>query len=240
MSRMNAQHTSKLFYGKYLYKIGFISPRIALMRYPDNPLLLSLLESESYKEFVAKVGMSRASWWRADNSVIWKNRFNFFRMHSSRQKLVNNGVDHIIRFDSNTATFFLNDKSMWEHLVKIFQKDLCAIQWPKNTAHEQWLMNNPSGEIVSEYPHGKYKYKFNLRNKALAKNISENFADWIGQYKDMRISKSAQRRIKSGGYQLNGKFLYSTNTENMLLLQMYLGDAVKDITEFKLERDLNG
>jgi hypothetical protein len=240
---LKAKHTNKLFFSKYAYRFVIKSPHISCIRYPEQKQITALFNSETYEEYLANAQYRKKMWrtWQ-DTDVItkglWKSRFVINKVFEFKEKYQNKHNDFTIRLESNTCGVYSNDKEMFENGCAIFKNEICELTWPKNERHLKFLLDNPTNEIVEAYPYNKYRYRVNLRDKRLTTDQKENFKDWIKTYSNLKISDETLRRIKLGGYNLNGKFLYSTNKEMMLLLQLYLGDAIKSITEFKLEKDI--
>ena len=71
-------------------------------------------------------------------------------------------------------------------------------------------------------------------------NVKNNFSDWIKQYPEFKTSDKTINAIERGYLNGNGKFLYSTNLKNVLLLQMFLGELTGNTTTYKLESEING
>ena len=83
-------------------------------------------------------------------------------------------------------------------------------------------------------------YLYDMYSLYLNSNDGESFGDWIKNYKgELKASDNLITGIKRGYYFSDGKFLYSTNSEMMLLLQMYLGDAIRNIQEYITEDELD-
>lgn len=236
---MKAQHTNKLFFNKYLYKATVYCPRIAFIRYPKDKVFSALTKSENFNEFLAKGGNTLKNRWdQTRPKDMWENRFTIYKIMQMREKLYSQNTEFTMRLETSHCGFYLNDKDLFDDICKQFKDIVVDISWPTDEKHGTYLLNNPTHEIVNNYPHGKYRYRINLRNKFLSSDVRQGFKDWIKNYPDLEITDITLNSIKNGGYDLNGKFLYSTNKDIMLLLQMYLSDAVKSITEFKLRKEL--
>ena len=242
---MKANHTHKLFFRKYAYKATIRCPRVAVIRYPDHQNLTFLSKAETFGEYCnllrkTKQGFLLTTW---DNETqhtkrLWEARFLIFKILSMKEKLLNQGVSFTLRLESDTCGFYTNDAQSWNEVCRMFKDNIIDICWPKDNKHLNYLLTNPTNEIVKDYPYQKYQYRINLRSVMLPNSLRENFREWVNSYNDVKISDITINTVEKGGYTLNGKFLYSTNKKMMLLLQMYLGNAIKDITEFKLEKEL--
>lgn len=240
---MEAKHTNKLFFSKYAYRFVIKSPHISCIRYPEQQQITALFNSETYEEYLTKAQYKKRSWvtWEDADMIqrgLWKSRFVINKILEFKEKYKNKNSDFIVRLESNTCGVYSNNKEMFEDGCAIFKNEICELTWPKSEQHLKFLLDNPMNEIVEVYPYNKYRYRINLRDKRLSTDQKENFRDWVQTYGTLKITDDTLRKIKLGGYNLNGKFLYSTNKEMMLLLQLYLGDAIKSITEFKLEKDI--
>lgn len=241
---LNAQHTKKLFWGKYIYKVVLRIPKISVLRYGNlrQSFLTTLFNSETLEEWMAKGKMSY--YYPQDENIrakklLWNHRFELHKFVSLITKYKSEKVDIKFRFEGNTVSLCFNDQQVYDELIKSLSNVLDLISWPKNEHHRKFLVANPLTEIVNEYPYGVYTHKINLRGyKPLDKSTKENFADWIKNYPDFKVTDASLKQIKKG-FIGNGKFIYSTNTKDVLLLQMFLGDNIKDITTYKLEREID-
>lgn len=238
-----AQHTRKLHYGKYLYRITLYIPHVSWLRYSKQKEINSLYNSESYEEFLAKSSkrykysfITDDKWSKQRNRAVWNNRFIFYKLFNliQEQKKIN---DFTVRLESDTIGFYLNSKELWETLCKQFKDYVDELSWPQEGT-EHLLTKNI--QIVKKYPYNMYKYKINLKRGIVNENVKNNFSDWIKQYPEFKTSDKTINAIERGYLNGNGKFLYSTNLKNVLLLQMFLGELTGNTTTYKLESEING
>ena len=90
--------------------------------------------------------------------------------------------------------------------------------------------------LYSTY-YNKYRYKINI--KLRGKNAT-GFGDWIKNYQgEIKASEKLLQGIARGYYYQDGKFVYSTDKDMMLLLTLYLGTYVQSVNEYITEAELD-
>ena len=239
---MKTNHTTKLFFKKFKYKAVVTTPATGFIRYASRKDIDSLFNAERLEEWPGVLGPLSYDYSNFTigsvhdhksqrRKQIWDNRFTLYKLFNWISKNYETNT-HKIRNEGDKLAFFTNDKTLWEDFYRCFKKEITELVWPKNDTHSNYLDENPNTVICKELPYGKYRYKINLRRHT--SKIS-NFNEWIENYKgDLKASGNLQK-----GYWYDGKFLYSTNNEIMLLLTLYLGDAIRDVQQFKLEAEIN-
>ena len=242
--KLVTQHTKKLLYGKYLYKASLFVPGVSWLRYSKEKNIDSLCTCESYEEFIAKnVPAYGTSFWpSSDNGLvirnrkIWNSRFLLYKIATMIQDIK---VKHdiTIRLQDDTIGFYLNSKDVWENICRRFKDNVSELSWPEDT--NVFSLTNGI-ELVKRYPHNKFKYKINLKSGIVSNDVKQNFQSWIEQYPEFKVSDKTLESLKRVYLDGNGKFLYSTNLKNVLLLQMFLGELIGKTTTYKLESKANG
>ena len=242
---LNAQHTNKLFWGKYLYKVVLKLPRISALRYGVKYTTLnSLWNCNTLEEWLQQSASGFRYTYPEERNLeakklLWKNRFELYKFVLLVNEYNDQKVDIRYRYEGDTAGIYFNESRIYNELVQKLTNIIDTIVWPKSDHHAKFLLSNPTTELVKEYPYKKYQYKICLRNyKSIDNSVKENFEEWIKNYPDFKISEMGLKQIRTG-FVRNGKFIYSTNTKDMLLLQMFLGDTIKEIINYKLEREID-
>jgi len=231
---LKVQHTKRLHWNKYLYKVTLYVPRVAWLRYNKN-LLSTLCNCETLLEWRQKNPLKPVVWLTNDRQDdmerdLWENRFTLYKIAHFR----NNCDEHHVRLDDNKITYFTSNTEDYEQFCRLFKDFVIELQFPEE-GKEHLLEEHV--EYVEKFPHGKYKYKTYF--KPYWNSPREGFGEWIRQYPDIKITKQVIKTIERG-YMPNGKFFYSTNTDMMLLLQLYLGTQLGKTVTYKLESETNG
>ena len=244
---MKTQHTSKLFFKRYKYKAVVTTPQTSFIRYASRKDIESLFNAESRERWSGitsplSYGYGHFSmgslhdYKDKQHKRVWDNRFTLYKLFNWIKENYNT-EQHKIRNEGDKLAFFTNDKKLWENFCGTFKDQISEIVWPKNEQHEQYFNEHPNNIICKQLPYSKYRYKINLKGHVVKQ---EGFGEWIQNYKgDLKASGNLIDGIKRGYYYSDGKFLYSTNSEMMLLLQMYLGDSIKTIQEYITEAELD-
>jgi len=247
MPKLKTQHTNKLFFKRFKYKAVVSTPQTSFIRYASRKDIDSLFNAESLEQWGGvkdriSYGYSSFSlgtlhdWQSKSQRRIWDNRFTLYKLYNWIQQHYNT-EHHKIRNEGDRLAFFTNNKATWENFCGAFKNEIAELVWPKDEHHEDYFEKYPNNIICKRLPYDKYRYKINLRGHVVRQ---DGFGEWIKNYKgDLKASGSLIDGIKRGYYYSDGKFLYSTNSEMMLLLQMYLGDSIKNIQEYITEAELD-
>lgn len=244
MPKLKTQHTSKLFYKRFKYKAVVRTPQTSFIRYATRKDIEHLFNSEKIEQWRGPAihqslspYISTTNDWKVDSRrKTWDNRFTLYKLYTWIQTHYDN-QKHTIRNEGDKLALFTNDKLIWENFCGAFKNHINELVWPKNEFHDQYLTHNPNNIICKKLPYDKFRYKINIRGKV---ESQDGFADWIKNYNgDLKASEKLLTGIRRGYYYSDNKFLYSTNSEMMLLLQMFLGNSIKDIQEYITEAELD-
>jgi len=246
MPKLITQHTSKLFFNKFKYKAVVKTPRTSYLRYASRSEIEKLFSAERLEEWsgisnpnhsyhYANMNLDLHEGRYKANKEVWENRFTLYKLYN--WITTNYNKDSKIRNEGNKLAFYTNDESLWLDLTNTFKNEINEIVWPKNEAHSKFFDENPTTIICKKLPYDKYRYKINLRGKVVHQ---AGFSEWISNYNgELKASGNLTNSIRRGYLYSDGKFLYSTNSEMMLLLQMYLGDTIRNIQEYITEAELD-
>lgn len=167
---------------------------------------------------------------------LWNNRFIIYKLINFVNELSFENVPFSKRVEGNNISLFLNDQNYFDKACKIFTTNVVELVWPKTEEHGSYLLNNPTDEIVKQLPYKKYRFKANIKGWF---NIGTNLKikEWLQNYSEIKATDLTLKELDDG-FTTNGKFIYVTDKKTMLLLEMYLGNILKDITTYKLESEI--
>lgn len=243
---MKTQHTTKLFFKCFKYKAVVTTPQTSFIRYASRRDIESLFQAESLEQWYrpfdrlsygySTLSLDSLNDYRSKTrKSVWANRFTLYKLFI----WINNNYlpkESKIRNEGDKLAFFTNNKEIWLNFCAEFKNEITELVWPKDEIQDQYFDEYPNNIICKQLPYGKYRYKINLKG-TVTKN--EGFADWIKNYNgEIKASDNLLTGIKRGYYYSDGKFLYSTNSEMMLLLQMYLGDTIQNVQQYITEDEL--
>ena len=244
---MKTRHTTRLFFKRFKYKAVVQTPATSFIRYASKKDIENLFKAERLEEWqglqnaltygYGHFSLSSLHDWKSkQHKRIWENRFTLYKLFN----WINANYDtqnHKIRNEGDRLAFFTNDKKLWESFCGTFKDELSELVWPKSDIHSKYFNDNPNSVICKNLPYDKYRYKINLRGQVVRQ---EGFKEWIENYNgELKASGNLLKGIERGYYYSDGKFLYSTDSEMMLLLQMYLGNTIRNIEQYITEAELD-
>ena len=246
---MKASHTRKLFYKKFLYKAAIRTNETGFIRYAHRTDIERLFSSERYEDWGGRIQEWRdpyagytwrnASYKDQRNKRIWQNRFTLYALYNwVNQNKAEFPGDLNIRNEGDKFAIFTSHKEVWDDFTKTFNQYVCELVWPKNDEHKQYLLNNPSNVICNDLPFGKYRYKVNLKNRI--ESSIQGFDEWVKNYGgEIHVGESLQRSINQGRVYLENCGFYINDSSLITLIQMYLGNNVRDVTEYITDDELD-
>jgi len=245
---MKVEHTRKLFYKKFPYKATIKLKEAGFIRYANRKDLERLFIADRFEEWGGvRFGFESqyASYVRQDrfltkrNQSIWNGRFRLFALYKwldTNRKEYPNDIN--IRNEGDSFTIFTTYKDVWENFVSEFKDHVNEIVWPKDDNHTQYLLDNPNNIICTNLPYGKYRYKVNLKTKH--DGGLKGLRGWIKNYDgEIQVAESLLDDLERGYTYLENRGLYIMDNSMITLLQMFLGNNVRSITEYITEDELD-
>jgi len=245
---MNVEHTRKLFYKKFPYKATINLKEAGFIRYANRKDLERLFIADCYEQWGGvRFGFDNqySTWVRKDrfinnrNERIWNSRFRLFALYKwleTNRKEYPNDIN--IRNEGDSFSIFTTYKDVWDNFVAEFKDNIVDIVWPKDKVHEQYLLANPDNIICKNLPYGKYRYKINLKTRH--EGNLKGLRVWIKNYDgEIQVAESLLNDLERGYTYLENRGLYVADSGMITLIQMYLGNNVRSITQYITDDEID-
>jgi len=140
-----------------------------------------------------------------------------------------------LRAESNKLSFFLNDKTMYEELIKAAYPWINSVTKPASDEEATLLLEGKTSQVLCDcLPHDKFHYKIFLRYQMPA-HLRLTFLEWIKNYNDaVRPSRNTLKWMSNNSPYMQDPFIHVTDKNQLLLTKLYLGQYARNTQEFVL------
>jgi hypothetical protein len=197
---MEFKTTTKLFHGKYQYKVVLVCPGAQVFRSGDSKTILEALEK-----------ISVGSGGRRGRVTSQEELDYAFKLQHALTKL----QDFSLRVESPWISIYTNTKKDLDFLCNLNTESVKYVCKPSSILEKDTVI----------MPKMAYDYKITL-----GKTTQENstFISWAEANPKIKIPKATKRELlKSRTY--GGKHFYLSGDKNLMLARMHLGDSVARI-----------
>ena len=224
IKKLKYYETQKLFYGKYLYKIGFYHGLNNIFRteFQKNGTLGFAREridqlTDSYRRGVVMSIPVYRTWKEIDQETYLDARHIYACLIRSKN-------DYKIRVDAyGGMNVFSNDYKLIEKISKNLKTKRIEIWYPDKSIEKKLLKN--SNIIISNNP-VEWPIKITLGNR---KRDYSGFANWADHNKNkVRIGNVALRELHNHGY-VSGYYFYIKSEKILNLINIMVGDNIRRI-----------
>lgn len=215
---MKVYKTSKLFYGKWLYRIETKASGANLIK------RWGLAETQAYCTGSDERLFSR------QYSKFDKDQL--FRYSVAIAPFLDKDLQ--IRAEHNTINFYLNDSALAKSLEGAVTQWLVSVTEPESDADIESLQSKSSLVLCKELPHGKFNYRVHIRYNMPA-HQRESFLTWLKNYGDqIRPSKTTVRWLTGKSSYMQDPFIYVVDKNHLLMVSLFLSGNLKNTEEFVL------
>lgn len=213
---MKVHKTSKLFFGKWLYKIETHSPGASLIKHWGFETVKGRCENKK--------------------SPFHSHGFN----NLDKEKLIEYlkavepyaTSDLKTRVEWNTLSFFINDLDLYNELKTVLSKWVVSVSEPASDDDIQSLQAKSSIILCNNLPYGKYKYRIFIKN-TMPMHQRLQFRDWLNNYGEkIHCSRSTIEWLDGKWMYSQSPFLYIEDQGLLLMATMFLGQNHKRTHEF--------
>jgi hypothetical protein len=215
---MKVSPTTRLFYGKYPYKIETKIKGASLVQRWDTAQLRKYCTGE-FKPLMY------GSWSSADKSILGK--------YIDAAKDIFD-LEFKTRAENNTLSFFIADADVYENVKKSLADWIVAVTEPANEKDLESFKDKKSTVLCDQLPHGLYKHKIYLRER-MPLHTRQKFASWIKNYGEtIRSPRNTTYWLSGEKRYIQGPFIYVANSQQFTLVGMFLGEYIQKTEEFVL------
>lgn len=209
--------TSKLFYGKWPYKVECRQYDASRMHYWTKLL------SPKQIDILIKTKSSSQS------LINFYNKVKPFY-----------DEDVQIRVEGSRFNIFLKDKDLLDRICKELNVWIFQVTGPASDEELAYMTANGHKKRVCEkYPSEKYKYRVHLRQN-MAHDTRKKFYDWLTKYGDqVRIINSTERWLTGKSFYCQTPYFYVNDSSLLSMIGMFLGNDLRSVEEFILRSSIN-
>jgi len=208
---MLSKKTTKLFFGKYVYKVAVRLPVASTFR--GNKLTVIKLELASLKDKFTDGKLNHVQlggWNKALASLEDINRglclANILESLSS----------YTLRVEGSTLGLYSNDVDFFYKILSIAGIDVEETSEPADLKTKEFLLATPKAIIRKEYTH-KYKVTINA-----LWDSADNFKSWAVKLPKI---KTTNNRYKFGGH------FYVADEKTLSLCHIFLADKIRKVEQ---------
>ena len=216
---MKIYNTNRLFFKKWLYKVETqISGASYIKRWGIEDTLGFCDETKKQGFFLKSTALDKK---------------NLKQYITAIQPFLDKEIQ--LRAESNKLSFFLNDKTMYEDLIKAAYPWINSVTKPISDEEATLLLEGKTSQVLCDsLPHDKFHYKIFLRYQMPAHQRLA-FLEWIKNYDDaVRPSRNTLKWMSNNGPYMQDPFIHVSDKNQLLLTKLYLGQYARNTQEFVL------
>jgi hypothetical protein len=209
------KQTKRLFYGKWLYKIGLHIQGCAILRSSSKPdIINNLLNSGEFSHH------------RRDVNTIMEFVFLINDFDSTSYQL---------RIEGNNLDFYTNDKTALNIVKSNFGDIVRIIQMP-TPGSEDTLLSDGHVVVVDKYPHNRYQFRVDLKPHKIKDKIKKSsIMDWIRQTEGkITYSESLEKWFIKTEWNWERRYVLVEDKNTLLLMSLRCPEAIGTVYKYHL------
>lgn len=141
---------------------------------------------------------------------------------------------HQIRAETNTLSFYLEDRATYESVHSRLNQWVKSITEPDSEQDLEILFSKNHITVCNKLPHGKYGFKVMLANH-MNNEQRRKVTEWIENFGDsIRFPSKTELWMRGNISWCFDPYLYVESSKQLMMLHLYLGDKIKRTYEFVL------
>jgi len=208
---MLSKKTTKLFFGKYVYKVALRLPVAAKFR--GNKLTVIKLQLAILKERFAdrKVNHVQMGGWNRQLASLAD-----ITRGLAIVDVLETLSSYTLRVESNTLGLYSNDDDFFHKVLSVPDIEVEETSEPVDLKTKEYLLSNPKVIIRKEYTH-KYKVTVNA-----LWDSADNFKAWAVKLPKIKTTKN---KYKYGGH------FYVADEKTLSLCHIFLADKISKVEQ---------
>ena len=220
--------TTKLFYDRYIYKLGIYNPVAFIFRNKNLSKARKVID-----ELQFNIDNDEKLQYKTDPSALRHIEVHVDDIHDLKYLLsqFQHNTDYTVRCEGHKMGIFSNNDEWLKQISKRLNC-VCDFYEPDEKTIDI-LVNNKN--ILIKKPPFKYQYKATLGDKI----IDSNFYNWAKANADkVRVSPGLLRTIYNKGY-TKGRYLYLRDAKVLTLAHLFLSGNITRIDTIVLKDDVD-
>jgi len=219
--------TSKLFYGKWPYKILCIvkeSWRIKRMGVKNTIEYCYNPRNNFY-----------SNKWRGEPLDL----STLLKFTGAMEPFLNKELQ--IRAEGNLFNIYCKDQELYQTMVNDLDEFIREIHEPESLQEFEYIVSNSAKKILcNKFPYNKYQYRIWLKH-SIDISTKHKFDQWIVNYGDqIKPTKSTQGWLKNEvRFWSDQPNIYIKDATMLSMVSLYLGSNIKKIEEYIPRSDIN-
>ena len=206
--------TSKLFYGKWPYKIQTVCPGSYMIKRQGVGKTLAFCY-DTYQD----------PW----NKHINKERLLQFL---NDVELFVDRKDIQVRTEGSNFDIFCADKNLFNQLCTKLRHWIREIWEPANDVEYDFIVNNSAKKVLCNHiPFNQYPYKVYIKYN-MPRNTRTAFKTWVTNYEGKIKTATATHIWLNGRDAYNALIIYVADQPTLSMVGMFLGNSILRVEEF--------
>lgn len=214
--------TRKKFYGKWLYRVSFRMPGIAIMRMLTPDRVIEFL-NESHTDESLKYSYHKKAYNNKEDIIDLCEFLSKQNLNSWHKRIEVSNID-----------IYTNDQIIFEELIRKFKHALISSSVPDLNRSTEY--DNQNHIICTKLPHDRYKYKVFLRPHKMKydKQGKTEYLSWLDNQKNVLISEAVKKWFINTDWNWDRRYILVEDHKTLLFLHMRNADVLGKVYEYVL------
>lgn len=215
----NPNNTTKLFYGKYTYRLSVYCVVASIFRNKD--FNYAKYKLDSWNQDVSHGRVPQLGIYGTGDSIPMSE------LHLAL-KLLNifktAPTEFTLRIEGRTLNIFSNDITWLTQVETLLGESALELIGPKNSKIAKYLLENPKHQLAN------FKgFRYKVKTKFVRKDCS-SFGSWCQNAKGVKISKQFQEELLEDSYLSEGRNIYVKDEKTLNIVTLLIGEGIQSIT----------
>ena len=220
------QKTSKLYYGKWPYKIACYLPKSCM---------------------IVRIGPTKFRPWIELTSNYKHWSLNQFVTTEMKESLIR-FLDHVepfldkdlqVRAEGAHFNIFCRNTLLRDRIVKALNEWITDVYGPESDEELAFMLSNSNKKVVcNKLPYDQYRYKVHIKESMPVTNRSQ-FLSWVLKYPDtIHLSNSSRGWLNNKMSWMQAPFMYVEDDKTLAMIGLFLGHNIRKVEEFILRSSI--